>query len=181
MRFSRSLILFEQGKDMNTVVERARSLAEPICEELGLELFDVAYAKRGKSWVLTVLVDKAGGVAVDDLRNVSLQLGALLDIEDFVPQKYTLEVSSPGIMRPLRCPADFARFCGQKARVVLNESIGSTRRFEGRIEGVVVSGDHAVISFGLSSGQRLDVPFEHICRANLFYTTRELLAGVGRK
>lgn len=165
---------------MKRVADKARALVEPICVELDLELVDVEYRKKGKRWLLTVLVDKAGGITVDDLRRLSKQLDPLLDIEDFVPHKYTLDVSSPGVDRPLNRPEHFRQFVGKKARVVLSEIVENRRRFEGKIEGVAVQNGWASITFELSSGERLEVPFEHIRRAHLYYTTQELMAGVGR-
>jgi len=169
------------GQDMDVVADKAWVLTEPVCAELGLELVDVSYKKRGEKWFLMVSADKAGGIAVADLRELSIQLDPLLDIEDFIPHKYTLEVSSPGVMRPLRSPDDFERFCGQKAKVMLSEMIGRRKRFVGIIRGVNRSDGEIVIVFELSSGEQLEAPFDRIQRANLYYTTKELLAGINRR
>lgn len=165
---------------MKRVADRAQALVEPICDQLGLELVDVDYRRKGKSWFLTVIVDKSGGISVDDLKQLSKQLGPLLDIEDFVPHHYMLDVSSPGVERPLKQPEHFRRFVGKKAKVVLFETIENRRKFEGKIESVAVVEGCTMIVFALSSGERLEVPFECIRRANLYYTTQELMAGVGR-
>ena len=169
------------GYDMNAVADKVWALTEPVCTELGLELIDVSYKNRGDRWFLTISADKAGGVTAADLRELSAQLDPLLDIEDFIPHKYTLEVSSPGVMRPLRSPDDFERFCGQKAKVFLSEMIGRRKRFVGRIQGVNRSNGDVVIVFELSSRERLEAPFDRIQRANLYYTTKELLPGVDRR
>jgi len=159
---------------MGTVAEKTRALAEPVCVELGLELVDVEYRRRGRRWVLTILVDKQGGVTVEDLKRVSAEIDPLLDLEDFVPQQYVLEVSSPGVLRPLKRVEDYRRFCGSKVRVRLAEAIDNKRDFVARIQRVVEAGSEALIEFSLPSGQRIEAPFSLIVRANLHYTTKEL-------
>ncbi len=166
---------------MDVVADKAWVLTEPVCAELGLELVDISYRKRGEMWFLMVSADKAGGVSVADLKELSIQLDPLLDIEDFIPHEYVLEVSSPGVMRPLRSPDDFERFRGQKAKVFLSEMVGRRKRFVGRIQGVNRSNGGVVIVFELSSRERLEAPFDRIQQANLYYTTKELLAGIDRR
>jgi len=166
---------------MNAVADKAWALTEPVCAELGLQLVDVDFGKRGSRWFLTVLADKVGGVTVADLRELSAQLDPLLDIEGFIPHQYVLEVSSPGVMRPLKRIDDFERFNGQKAKVFLSEMVGNRMKFVGRIEGVIQRDDRVAVVFELSSKEQLEVPFDLIRRANLYYTTKELLAGVDRK
>ena len=169
------------GQDVNAVADKAWALTEPVCAELGLQLVDVDFRKRGNKWFLTILADKVGGVTVADLSELSARLDPLLDIEDFVPHEYVLEVSSPGVLRPLKGTDDFERFSGQKAKVFLSEMVGNRKKFAGRIQGVIQRDDRVVVVFELSSEEQLEVPFDLIRQANLYYTTKELLAGVDRK
>ena len=166
---------------MSMIADKAWALTEPVCAELGLQLVEIDYRKRGSRWVLAILVDKVGGVAVSDLSALSSQLNPLLDIEDFIPNKYVLEVSSPGVLRALKSPDDFRHFSGQRAKVFLSEMVENRKRFVGIIRAVVQREQCPVVVFELSSGERLEAPFALIRRASLHYTTKELLAGVGRK
>jgi ribosome maturation factor RimP len=120
--------------------------------------------------VLRVQLDRPGpaataeeSVSVDDCANVSRELSAILDVEDAVPGAYVLEVSSPGLDRPLRSAADYERFAGRRAKIVMREVIDGQKYFKGRLGGlegqtVVIDGD---------DGRRHAVPIAVITRANL--------------
>jgi len=163
------------------IADKAWALTEPVCAELGLQLVEIDYRKRGSRWVLAILVDKVGGVGVSDLSELSSQLDPLFDIEDFIPNKYVLEVSSPGVLRALKRPDDFIRFSGHRAKVFLSDMVENRKRFVGVIRAVVQREQDPAVVFELSSGATLEVPLALIRRANLYYTTKELLTGVGRK
>ncbi len=160
-------------------LERIRSMAERAARSHGLEIFDVQYRREAVGWVLRVMIDRPGAadtqakpgdpvdsVGVDDCRVVSQDLGALLDVEDPVERAYTLEVSSPGLDRPLRGVADYERFRGRLAQVVTLEAVEGQKHFRGRIRGleadqlVLVEGkrEHRV-PVSLISRARLDVEF----------------------
>jgi len=100
------------------VAEQARRVLEPLIEREGFELVEVEWGREGKAWVLRLYVDRAGGgVTIDDCQELSRTIEPVLDVEDFIEPAYNLEVSSPGVERPLRKPADFERFAGQRAHV----------------------------------------------------------------
>jgi ribosome maturation factor RimP len=130
----------QQTKD--TVVERVKALAGPITGAFGLELVDVAYVTERGRRVLRVYIDKPSGVTVDDCGDVSKELGAALDVEDLIPWSYDLEVSSPGLDRPLSGEKDFLRFVGRKARIRTKEPVSGRKNFRATIEG---AGDGRVI------------------------------------
>ncbi len=111
-------------------------LAAPALEGLGYDLVRVRFG--GGTPVLQVMVERQdrAGMTVDHCAEVSRTLSALLDVEDPIPQAYSLEVSSPGIDRPLTRPGDFERFAGFEARVELEDSVAGQRRFRGRLEGL---------------------------------------------
>ena len=110
-----------------------RNLLEPPVEALGYELVHLEFSARGRDSVLRVYIDAPGGIRVDDCEAVSRQVSAVLDVEDCLPSAYLLEVSSPGLDRPLAKPEHFRRFAGRRARIVLNTSVSGRRRFTGEL------------------------------------------------
>ena len=120
-----------------------RKLLEPGVSAMGFELVDVEVAGSRHNPTLRVYIDSPGGVNVDDCASVSRQLSALLDIEDPLPGHYTLEVSSPGLDRPLVKPEDFRRFVGETIKVKLQAPLLGRRNFSGRL--VNVAADHVVM------------------------------------
>ncbi len=136
----------------------------------GLELFDVQFRREAYGMVLRVQIDRPGPaataeecVSVQDCSHVSRDLSALLDVEDFIPVAYTLEVSSPGLDRPLRGRADFERFAGRRAKVVMREAVDGQTFFRGRLAGV--DADYALIDG--EDGRQHRVPLGLVTRANL--------------
>ena len=120
----------------DTVTEKVKTLAEPVLEDLGLELFDVQYRREQSGWVLRLVIDRPEGVTLDDCVAASREIGQILDIEDFIEQKYNLEVSSPGLDRPLRTLDDFQRFAGRRAKIKTSEPVDGERVFTGKIRRV---------------------------------------------
>lgn len=134
----------------NTLIAKAaidRRLAEiitPVIEDLGFELVRVRLMS-GKSTTLQVMADKPeGGIEVDDLAQINTALGAVLDVEDPILDEYTLEVSSPGIDRPLTRLKDFEAFEGYEAKLETEEAIDGRRRFKGELAGI--EGDEVLIN-----------------------------------
>lgn len=142
---------------------RVRELAERVAGERGLELVHVEFAGAGRSTALRVFIDKPGGVTHEDCSEVSLHLGTLLDVEDFIHSAYTLEVSSPGLERGLYSRADYERFAGQLARIKSREAVNGQRNFRGRI--LSVEGD--AVEFDDRTSGRVLVPLAAITKANL--------------
>jgi len=105
------------GIGQESVVERARGVLEPVLARDGYELVDVEWVRGGGRWTLRVFVDRPGGVNIDDCQLVSRTIEPILDVEDFIEPAYDLEVSSPGLDRPLRTPEHFERYKGQRAHV----------------------------------------------------------------
>lgn len=115
---------------MSEIEERVRSLAEPVLLRHGADLVDVE-VKRGRTQLVRVVADRADGIDLETCAKVSAELSRMLDVEDPIEGRYTLEVTSPGLDRPLRTPEDFRRNIGRRARLVLER----TQR-EGEIVGV---------------------------------------------
>ena len=115
-----------------SVTESIEELVTPITEENRLELVDVEYKKEGKNWFLRIFIDKEGGVTVDDCTRVSREIEDLIDVEEVVPTSYVLEVSSPGLDRPLKKEKDFLRFKGKRAQVTTYTPIHEQKNFKER-------------------------------------------------
>jgi ribosome maturation factor RimP len=115
--------------------EKLIGLLEAPIQALGYELVELEFHPQGRGGLLRVYIDKDGGVTVDDCEAVSRQVSAVLDVEDPIPGAYTLEVSSPGLDRPLRKAADYARFAGEQARIELMLPLSGRRRFQGTLKG----------------------------------------------
>jgi ribosome maturation factor RimP len=139
-------------------------LVEPVVERLGYELILVELVHDRQGTVLRLFVDQQGGVTLEDCARVSREVGAMLDVEDPIEGPYHLEVSSPGLDRPLVRQGDFVRFAGQKARIVTQERVGGRRTFRGVLQGV--EGDRVLL---LVDGQLLRIPLAEIARANVQY------------
>lgn len=128
---------------MQTTRADLRKLLEPGVSAMGFELVDVEMAGSHHSPTLRVYIDSPRGVNVDDCAKVSRQLSALLDVEDPLPGHYTLEVSSPGLDRPLVKPEDFKRFVGETIKVKMQQPVLGRRNFSGRL--VEVAADHVAV------------------------------------
>ena len=153
-----------------SVVEQVRVVASRVAESYGLEIFDVQFRREAPGMILRVQIDRPGpaaraedSVSVEDCARVSRDMSAILDVEDMVPTAYTLEVSSPGLDRPLRRPDDYSRFAGRRAKIVMRERVDGQGFFKGRLGGV--EGSDVLIE---GDDRRMHrVPLHLITRANL--------------
>ena len=153
-----------------TVVDKVRAIAERVAAGYGLEIFDVQFRREAPGMVLRIQLDRPGpaakeedSVSVGDCASVSRDLSALFDVEEVVPTAYTLEVSSPGLDRPLRRPDDYRRFAGRLAKVVMREKVDGQGFFRGRLAGV----DGTDVLIDADDGRSHRVPLDAITRANL--------------
>ena len=152
------------------VVERVRAIAGRVAADRGLEVFDVQFRREAPGMVLRIQIDRPGpaataeeSVSVDDCAHVSRELSAILDVEDVVPSAYTLEVSSPGLDRPLRRVDDYRRFAGRLAKIVMRENVDGQGFFRGKLAGV----DGTDVLIEADDGKTHRVPLGAITRANL--------------
>ncbi len=143
------------------IAEKARSIAEPLCEDLGIEVVDVEYTMERGNWVLRIYIDRPGGVTLDDCARVSRELGTLLDVEDIVPQSYSLEVSSPGLDRPLKREKDFLKAVGKKVRIKTIEPIDGRKNFKVVVDGV----EDGTVVVKDASGKVWRIPIDNIEKA----------------
>jgi ribosome maturation factor RimP len=153
-----------------TIVEKVRAIAERVAAGYGLEVFDVQFRREEPGMVLRVRLDRPGpaakeeeSVSVGDCAKVSRDLSAIFDVDEVVPTAYTLEVSSPGLDRPLRGLDDYRRFTGRLAKIVLREKVDGQGFFRGTIAGV----DGQVVLIDGDDRRTHRVPLDVITRANL--------------
>ncbi len=111
--------------------QKTEQLLTPIVEEYGFELVDVEYVKEGSTWYLRSYIDKPGGISIDDCEKVSRRLSDLLDQEDFIEDAYIMEVSSPGLGRPLKKEKDFRRSLGEEVEIRTYRMIDKQKEFTG--------------------------------------------------
>jgi ribosome maturation factor RimP len=157
-----------------SVVEQVRELAQRVAGRYGLEIFDVLFRREAQGMVLRVQIDRPGpsatpedSVGVDDCAHVSRDLSAQLDVEEIVPVGYTLEVSSPGLERPLRHVDDYRRFSGRQAKLVTREPVDGQTFLRGKLAGVEGEAADQAVLLEEAGGRRHRVPVELIRRANL--------------
>ncbi len=134
--------------------QRTETLLSPIMEEHGFELVDVEYVKEGSSWYLRAYIDKPGGITIDDCETVSRQLSDLLDAEDYIPEAYILEVSSPGLGRPLKKEKDFARSLGKEVEVRTFRPVADDEK---ELSGVLTAYDRDTVTIALSGEESITI------------------------
>ena len=143
--------------------DRVRTIAERVAIDHGLELVHAELAGPDNKPIVRIFIDKPNGVTHQDCSEVSLYVGTVLDVEDFIHASYTLEVSSPGIERGLYKLGDYDRFAGSLAKLRTRKPISGQRNFRGRLLGI--DGEDVLIEDRTSG--RVSVPFEVIAKANL--------------
>ena len=147
----------------SSVEERVRAIADRVAIDHGLELVNAEVAGPDNKPIVRIFVDKPNGVTHQDCAEVSLHVGTVLDVEDFIHASYTLEVSSPGIERGLYKLGDYDRFAGSLAKLRTRKPVNGQRNFRGRLLGI--DGEDVLIEDRTSG--RVTVPFEIIAKANL--------------
>ena len=157
---------------MAQVIDRIEKLVQPLLEELGCELVDLEYQREQRGWVLRFFLDKENGINLDDCAMASREISSLMDVENIISTAYSLEVSSPGIERPLKKPQDFKRFTGQLAKIKTITSIdpdatGKNRKtFVGTLSGFE---DEDVLLILKNTTDAIRIPLQQIDKANLHY------------
>ncbi len=155
------------------VVSRAEALVEPVVRAEGLELIELEYVREPAGWVLRLFVDrpgrdpmsKEGGVGLEECAQVSHAVETALEVEDLVPHAYSLEVSSPGINRPLRRAEHFAKVVGQRVKVKTYGPVGQPPRKS--FSGVLLQSGASDITVQVEGGGAFHIPLRDIAKANL--------------
>jgi ribosome maturation factor RimP len=154
-------------------LQRIREVAERVARGYELEIFDVQLRRESIGWVLRIFIDRPGseapgagsgdGVSIQDCERVSQDVSAILDVEDPLEHPYTLEVSSPGLDRPLRHAGDYRRFAGRLATIVASAPVDGRTLFRGRLRGV----EQDAVMIEVRDGRTERIPLSSIARAHL--------------
>ncbi|SHO48884.1 ribosome maturation factor RimP [Desulfopila aestuarii] len=145
------------------IIEKIEEFANTLLPSMGLELVEVQFRREGHGWVLRLFIDCETGITVDHCADVSREVSDFLDVEDLIEHQYHLEVSSPGLERPLKTVRDYERFVGRKAKIKLRESVDGEKVYVGEIQSVQ---DESVELVVKEKGVVV-LPFEHIRKARL--------------
>ena len=129
--------------------QKTEEILQPIMEKNGFELWDVEYVKEGSNWYLRAYIDKPGGINVEDCEKVSRELSDILDEKDFIPDSYILEVSSPGLGRPLKKEKDFKRSIGEEVEIRTYRMIDRQKEFTG----ILAKYDENTVTIEIEEGQ----------------------------
>lgn len=157
-------------------VQEIAKVVEPVVTGAGYELADLDFCRERGGWTLRLFIDRTpeiiGGpepaaVGLEDCTKVSREVSATLDVHEVIPHEYTLEVSSPGLDRPLRKPDHFRRFTGKRAKIALKLGLDGRRNFSGTILGM--SDDNQTITFETEDGKQFALPIGDLDKANLKY------------
>jgi ribosome maturation factor RimP len=173
--------LFVFEGDFTQLIERIRAVAERVARSYNLEIFDIQFRREPIGWMLRVFVDVPfdadapwadeaerrsradASPTIQDLERISRDMSAVLDVEETIDHSYTLEVSSPGLDRPLRTAADYRRFAGRLAKIVVSRPVDRQTHFEGRLGGF----DGGSVVIETTPGKRQLIPLSLVTRARL--------------
>ena len=147
---------------MASIVQTLTSLLEPVVESLGCELWGIEYITQGRRALLRIYIDKPEGVSLEDCERVSRQSSSVLDVEDPITKEYTLEVSSPGMDRPLYKLSHYEQSVGERVQVKLRSAFEGRRKFTGLLKSV--EGDEVVLEV---DNEEYVLPIETIDKANV--------------
>lgn len=148
----------------DAVAAKVAEIAARVGAREGIEIVETQLLGSGSRRLLRIYIDKPAGVTHADCELVSQQVGTILDVEDVIPGSgYTLEVSSPGVERPLKSPGDFARFTGQKAKIVLREPVENQKAWIGVLAGV----HDGRVDLDAGAGRTVSLPLAQVQKANL--------------
>ncbi len=144
------------------IINRVMKIIDPILLDEGMECVDLEYRREARGWVLRLYIDKEGGVTLDDCARINQHVGRTLDVENPIDTPYHLEVSSPGLTRPLKTEGDFVKYQNRLIKVKTAEPIGNQRQFKGRLLRVVTEGIDIEMD-----GTVFHIPFQSIAKARL--------------
>jgi ribosome maturation factor RimP len=154
----------QRGSPVNeqTVAHRAMTLAQPLCESIGLEVIHVEFQRESRGRILRLYIDKPGGINLNDCADVSRQLGDILDVNLDEIGPYHLEVTSPGADRPLAQKQDFEKFKGSRVKIKTNQPVNRQKNFNGILLGM--SGEQVNLQI---DEQTIAIPYQDISKARL--------------
>lgn len=145
------------------IVTSVRDLIVPVVAAEGMELVDVEFKKEGRKWHLRIIIDKPGGITLSDCEKISREVGILLDVEDIINWHYTLEVSSPGLDRPLKRREDYLRFQGKLVKIKTFSPIKGQKVFSGYLQGM----QDDKVRLKTKSDEEIEIPYDNISLSRL--------------
>ena len=151
-----------------TYREKIRQLIEPVIESEGMEIVDLECLKMKFRWLVRIYIDKEGGVTIDDCSEISKQAGDILDVYDVLPGSYTLEVSSPGLDRPLTRDKDFIKYRGSAVRIKTGEKLDGVKNFHGILNDYLDENGRKTLIVDVS-GKIYHIPRDLVVKAHLVY------------
>ncbi len=154
--------------DKTTYREKIRHLIEPLIEAEGMEIVDLECLRMKYRWLIRTYIDKEGGVTIDDCSEISKQMGDILDVYDVLPGSYTLEVSSPGLDRPLTRDKDFIKYCGSTVHIKTKEKLDGMRNFRGILNDYLDENGMKTLIVDVS-GKIYHIPKDVVVKAHLVY------------
>ena len=150
--------------DSNTIIREITQIAYPILDEKDFELVDVEYLSEHGTWVLRIYVDKEGGITLDECGLLSREIGELIDVKDILQHEYVLEVSSPGLDRPLKKEKDFLGSIGKRIKIKMLEPVNGRRNFTGYLQDF----NNGTLALD-EENQVIFLSFQAVEKANLVY------------
>lgn len=145
------------------IEQKVEGILGPLLEGEGFSLVDIEYTRERSGWVLRVLIDRKEGITLDDCARVSREFGQLLDVEDIIPTSYRLEVSSPGLDRPLKKEEDFVKYSGRRVRIKTKDQVSGRRNFKGAL----LDCTEGKIMVKVDGSEVFTIPLSSILKANL--------------
>jgi ribosome maturation factor RimP len=158
-------------------LDKVRAIARDVVEFEGMEMVHLEMKSEPRGWLLRLYIDKESGVTLDDCSRISRLLSTQLDVEDPIPHRYTLEVSSPGLDRPLSSDGDFTRFTGRTIRLSTYAPLDGRRNFVGRLVGLV----DGAVRLELDGGIEVAIPRDQVAKARLEIETDGFRPGAGAR
>ena len=150
--------------NISGIRDRVFSLIEPVLEDIGFELVEVEYLSMHGRWILRLYIDKEGGVTIDDCADVSRDLGDIIDVKEIIDHEYVLEVSSPGLNRPLRKEKDFINVIGSNVKLKMAQDLNGRKNFTGKLKDY----NNRTV-FLETDGTIIELPFDDVEKSNLIY------------
>jgi ribosome maturation factor RimP len=152
------------GQPLKEIETRLEEVIDPLMDEAGVRLVSVEVERRGKKLVVTVCLDREGGIDVDTCAEMSEEISRYLDVEDIISESYNLEVESPGLQRVLRKPREFRCFRGREVEIVLRQAFEGRQKIRGRLK---QADDEGITVF--TDGEEIIFPYEALKKTRLFF------------
>jgi ribosome maturation factor RimP len=152
-----------------TIAEKVKVLVTPIVKAAWLELVDVEFKKEGRTQYVRIFIDKPGGVTIEDCQRISQECELVLDVEDLIPTQYILEVSSPGLDRPMKTKEEYQRFLKRLVKIKTFQAINGQKKFLGYLQEITeeTATNLAVVTIRTLDDEDIHIPYNLIASTRL--------------